>query len=172
MKKISYLFVFLILLTNISSCAGYKPIFGSSNLEFKIADYIITGDSKLGNQIYSRLYNLSKANKNNTGAENIYISINVTKDKRSTAKNTEGKVLGYKINLSTAVTIKNLMTGKIIVNENFSYSSTFKTQDQFSETKKIENRSLESLINKTYQDLLIKISENIWLKQLWARQQN
>ena len=161
MKKISYLFVFLILLTNISSCAGYKPIFGSSNLEFKIADYIITGDSKLGNQIYSRLYNLSKANKNNTGAENIYISINVTKDKKSTAKNTEGKVLGYKINLTTTIIVRNFITDKQILNENFSSSSSYKVQNKYSDTIKLEQKAVNNLINKTYQDFLIKLSENI-----------
>ena len=64
MKKISYLLISLFLLVNIVACAGYKPIFSSSNLEFKIADYSIIGDKKLGNQIYSKLYNLSKSNKN------------------------------------------------------------------------------------------------------------
>ena len=29
------------------------------------------------------------------------------------------------------------------------------------QTKKLENRAIEKLINKTYQDLLIKLSENI-----------
>ena len=161
MKKASYLFVFLILLTNISSCAGYKPIFSSSKLEFKIADYIITGDSKLGNQIYSRLYNLSKTNENNTGAENIYISINVTKDKKSTAKNTAGKVLGYKINLSTTIIVINFITDKQILNENFSSSSSYKVQNKYSDTIKLEQKAVNNLINKTYQDFLIKLSENI-----------
>ena len=60
MKKIYYYLILLVFLTNISACAGYKPIFGSTNLEFKIADYEITGNKKIGNQIYSRLYNLSQ----------------------------------------------------------------------------------------------------------------
>ena len=59
MKKISYLLISLIFLINISACTGYKPIFGSSNLEFKIADYSISGDKKLGNKIYVKLYSLS-----------------------------------------------------------------------------------------------------------------
>ena len=73
MKKISYLLIWLIFLINISACTGYKPIFGSSNLEFKIVDYSISGDKTLGNQIYSKLYNFSKSNENATGAKNIYI---------------------------------------------------------------------------------------------------
>ena len=161
MKKISYLLISLIFLINISACAGYKPIFGSSNLEFKIVDYSISGDKRLGNQIYSRLYDFSKSTENVKGAKNIYILINSSQNKNVTAKNSEGKILGYRVSLSTAITAKDLMTGNEILNETFSYSSTYKTQDEFFETKKLENQTIENLINTTYQDLLIKLSEKL-----------
>ena len=161
MKKISYLLISLILLLNISACTGYKPIFSSSNIEFKITDYSITGDKKLGNQIYSKLYNLSQTTRNTSEVKNIYILINVLKEKNATAKNSSGKILAYKINLSTTVIVDNFTTGNQILNENFAFSSSYKVQDQYSETKKIESRSVENLIDKTYQDLLIKLSENI-----------
>ena len=161
MKKISYLLISLILLLNISACTGYKPIFSSSNIEFKITDYSITGDKKLGNQIYSKLYNLSQTTKNTSEVKNIYILINVIKEKKATAKNSAGKILAYKINLSTTVIVKNFTTGNQILNENFTSSSSYKVQDQYSETIKLENRAIENLINKICQDLLIKLSENI-----------
>ena len=161
MKKISYLLISLILLLNISACTGYKPIFSSSNIQFKITDYSITGDKKLGNQIYSKLYNLSQITKNTSEVKNIYILINVLKEKNATAKNSSGKILAYKINLSTTVIVKNFMTGNQILNENFAFSSSYKVQDQYSETIKLENRAIQNLINRTYQDLLIKLSENI-----------
>ena len=63
MKKVFYRLISIILLINVCACAGYKPIFSSSNLKFKISDYSISGDKKLGNQIYSKLYNLSKSSK-------------------------------------------------------------------------------------------------------------
>ena len=53
------------------------------------------------------------------------------------------------------------MTGNEILNENFDFSSVYKAQDQYSETIKLENRAIENLINKIYQDLLIKLSQNI-----------
>ena len=161
MKKISYILISLIFLININACAGYKPIFGSSNLEFEITDYSISGDKRLGNQIYSKLYDFSKSKKNVTGAKNIYILIDSSQNKSATAKNSTGKILGYKINLSTTVTAKDLMTGNDILNETFSYSSTYKTQDELFETKKLENQIIENLINTTYQDLLIKLSEKL-----------
>ena len=80
MKKIPYLFISFIILINIGACAGYKPIFSSSNLEFKIADYSISGDKKLGNQIYSKLYNLSQSAKKTSETKNIYLLINVSKE--------------------------------------------------------------------------------------------
>ena len=161
MKKTSYLFISFIILINIGACAGYEPIFGSSNLEFKIADYSISGDKKLGNQIYSKLYDLSRSTKKTSETKNIYLLINVSKDKNATAKDSAGKILGYKINLSTTITIKDVMTGNEILNENFSFSSTYNAQDQYSETIKLENQTMQNLINNTYQDLLIKLSANL-----------
>ena len=162
MKKISYLFISLILLINISACAGYKPVFSSSNLKFKIADYSIIGDKKLGNQIYSKLYNLSRSAKKTSETKNIYLLINISKDKNATAKDSTGKILGYRINLSTTITIKDVMTGNEILNENLFFSSMYKTQDQYSETIKLENRTMQNLINNTYQNLLTKLSTNLF----------
>ena len=161
MKKISYLLILLIFLINISSCTGYKPILGSSKLEFKIVGYSISGDKKLGNQIYSKLYNSSQSTKKTSETKNIYLLINVSKDKNATAKDSAGKILGYKINLSTTITIKDVMTGNEILHENFSVSSIFKAQDQYSETIKLENQTTKNLINNIYQDLLIKFSANL-----------
>lgn len=164
MKKISSLIISFILLINISACTGYKPIFSSSNLEFNIVDHSIIGDKKLGNQIYSKLYNLSRSTKNSSEAKDIYILINVLKNKTGTAKDSAGKILAYKINLSTTVTVKDFITNNQILNESFVLTSSYKAQDQHYETIKLENKSIEDLINKTYTDLLIKLSENILQK--------
>ena len=161
MKKIFYLLTTFVLLIYIESCTGYKPIFGSSNLEFKIADYSILGDKKLGNKIYSKLYGLSQSTKNTSEIKNIYVSINTSQNKNATTKSSSGKILGYRINLSTIITIKDSMTENEILNDTFSFSSTYKVQDRFSETIKLENQTIENLIEKTYQSLLIKLSENL-----------
>ena len=161
MKKIPHLFILFIILINIVACAGYEPIFGSTNLEFKIVDYSISGDKKLGNKIYSKLYNLSQPNKKNSETKNIYLLINASKNKNATAKDSTGKILGYRINISTTITVQDVMTGNEILSESFSFSSIYKAQDQYSETIKLENKTTENLINKTYQDLLIKLSENL-----------
>ena len=161
MKKISYLLFSIIFITNIYSCSGYKPILSSSNLNFEITDYSIKGDKVLGRQIYSKLKYLSQSNKDKSGAKKIYITIDVSKNKYATAKNSAGKILGYKIDLSTKITVIDGETNKNIFNENFYSSSSYKVQDQYSQTMDLENTLMENLINNTYQDIVIKLSESI-----------
>jgi len=49
MKKITYPILSFIILVFINGCSGYEPIFGSTNLQFEIADYSIEGNKILGN---------------------------------------------------------------------------------------------------------------------------
>ena len=158
MKKITYLTISFILLIGINACAGYKPIFSTSNLQFEISDYSIKGDKSLGKKIYTKLYNLSQSNKNNTAVKNINISIEVSKDKTAKVKNSAGKILEYKISLNTNIEIKDYLTNNQILSHNFNYSSSYKTQDQFSDSLRLENKTIENLLDKTYQDLLIEMS--------------
>ena len=164
MKKITSLIILLFLFININSCSGYKPIFNSSNFQFEIADSLIEGDKKLGNQIYSKLFNLSKSNKNQQKITSIYITINTKKEKKPTSKDSTGKTLEYKISLDTNVAVINYLTKENILNHNFILSTSYKAQDQYSETLKIETKSIENLINRTYEELLIKLSEKISTK--------
>jgi len=161
MKKTIYLIISFIFLTYINACSGYKPIFGSSNLQFEIADHSIKGNKKLGNQIYSKLYNLSNSNKNNPDSQSIHIVIETTKDKIPTVKNSAGKILEYRINLNSNIVVKNYLTNDEILIHNFNSFSSYKVQDQYSETIKLENKATDNLVDETYQDLLIKLSESL-----------
>ena len=161
MKKITFLIISLFLLIYINACAGYKPIFSAGNVKFEIADHSINGDKKLGNKIYSKLYNVFRFNKNNADAQSIKVSINASKDKMATVKNSAGKILEYKINLNTNIVVNNFLTKEQILNEDFNYYSSYKVQDRHSETINLENKTIENLVDKTYQNVLIRISEII-----------
>ena len=158
MKKTAYLIISIIFLSFINACAGYKPIY-TTNLQFEIADYSLKNNEKLGKKLYSKLYNLSKSNKQNTNSQSITIMIDMTKNKEASVKDRAGKILEYRNLLSSNIIIKDYLTDDEILNQNFSYSSTYKVQNKYSETKKIENRSTENLINKIYQNLIIQMSE-------------
>ena len=159
MNKITYLTISVILLIYINACTGYKPIFSSTDLQFDIAEYSIKGNKKLGNQIYSKLHNLLRSDSNNSELKSIHVTIETSKDKNPTVKNSAGKILEYKIILKTEIILKDFVTNSKILNYSTTLSSSYKVQDQYSETKKRENKIIEDLINKTYQDLLIKISD-------------
>ena len=161
MKKKIYLLISIAILVNVFACSGYKPIFSSSNLNFKIVEHSIKGDKKLGNQIYSRLYTLSRSAKDTIESKNLSISIDISKTKTSTAKNTDGKTTAYKISLSTLLIVNDFTSDNKILNENFTFSSSYKVQEQYSDTLKLENKSIENLLDKTYQNLLVSLSESI-----------
>ena len=161
MKKISYLIFSFVFLLLINECTGYKPIFSSTNLLFKIAEHSIEGNQVLGKKIYSKLYNLSKSSKDDQNVRSISLSINVSKDKKGTVKDSAGKILEYKISLKTEVKVKDFITDKNILNHTFVYSLTYNVQDQHSETVKLENKSTEIMINNTYQELLVKLTQSI-----------
>ena len=161
MKKIAYPIFSFILLIFINGCTGYEPIFGSKNLQFKIADFSIEGNKILGNKIYSKLYGISKSTKDDQNVRNIDLLIKVSKDKNATSKNSAGKILEYKITLNTEVEIKDFATDNEILNKTFISSLTYKAQSLYSDTVNLEKKTIENLINKTYQKLLIKLSQNI-----------
>ena len=83
----------------------------------------------------------------------------IAKNKDATAKDKTGKILESRIILNSKIIIKDYLTNKEILNQNFFHSSIYTIQDLYSETIKLENKSTKDLIDKTYQDLLIKMSE-------------
>ena len=145
MKKIVYPIFAFILLVIIYGCSGYEPIFSSKNLQFKIADFSIEGNKILGNKIYSKLHVLSQSTKDDKNVRKIDLLILVSKDKNATVKDSTGKILEYKIILSTEVYIKDFKTGDKILNETFVSSATYKVQDQQSETVNLENKSINNV---------------------------
>ena len=60
--------------------------------------------------------------------------------------------------------MKDPLSNNEIINYQSTASSSYKVQDQHSETLKLENKAIENLIGEVYQDLLIKMSESISTK--------
>ena len=161
MKKIFYLTFLISLFIFVNDCAGYKPIFGSTSLQFEISNYDIEGNKILGNKLYSKLSSLSKSNKVNPDTINLDLLINVTKTKSGTSKDSSGKILEYKINLNTKIKVTDFITGNKLLEKNFNSSLNYKIQDQYSDTIKLENQTIQKLLNKTLQEILIDLSRKI-----------
>ena len=63
--------------------------------------------------------------------------------------------------MNTNIIINDFLTDTTMLKQNFNYSISYKVQDEHADTLKIENQNIENLINKTYQDILIKIPQVI-----------
>ncbi len=160
MKKKYLLILSLILIFSTSACTGYKPIFNSSSLMLEIKKHTIEGDKKLGERMYLKLSNLLKS-KNNKGKKNIDLLINISKNKESSSKDKSGKILEYRITLSTTIKVNNYDTGNLIFAKSFSNSLSYKMQSEYSKSITVENKTIDNLINQTYQEFLITLIQNI-----------
>ena len=164
MKKVTYPIFSFILLIVMNGCVGYEPIFGTTNLQFEIVDYSIEGNKILGKKIYTKLYSLSKSKKDDQNLRSVDLIIKVSKDKIATAKNSAGKILEYKITLNTDVTVTDFLTKNKILSQIFISSLTYRAQNKYSDTVNLENKSIENLLNKTYQELVIRLAQSIITK--------
>ena len=163
MKIINYLILscFIIIFIFFNSCSGYKSIFNPTNLNFEISNYLISGDKILGNQLYTKIKKSTQKGEDQKSPYNFDIFINILKNKEATVKNSTGKILEYKIILSTNFKVNNYLTKEELINNQSSYSTSYKVQDKHFDTIKTENKAVEDLINKISQEILIKISEII-----------
>mgnify|MGYP001498216047 FL=1 len=161
MKKIFYSIFILLAFILINQCADYKPIFSTTDLQFKIVEHEIKGDKSLGNRLYSKLHFLSKSKNDEQNIKNILLILDITKTKSSTSKSSSGKILEYKINLNTSVEAKDYLTNKSILKQNFNSSLNYKVQSKYSDTLILEGKTIDDLIEKTYQDILFNLSKNI-----------
>ena len=60
--------------------------------------------------------------------------------------------------MKTEIRITNASTKKIILEQTFLSSSIYGIQKQYSENIKLENTIVENLLNKTYQEILMKLT--------------
>ena len=160
MKKIFNITFLILIFISINERTGYKPIFGASNLKFQIEEYEVRGNKVLGNKLYSKLHSLSKSSKNKNDVRSFNILIDVSQTKNPTTKDSSGKILEYKIDLAVKIEIIDFITDDIILKKDFNSSLNYKVQSQYSNTLKLENQTIEDLINKTYQEILVNLSKN------------
>ena len=70
----------------------------------------------------------------------------------------------YKITLTAEIKVTDFIDDNKMLEQTFVSSLSYKVQDQHYETVKLENKSIENLLNKIYQELLVKLSQNITTK--------
>ena len=136
MVKFLIRFLFL-LLTIIVITIGYLNFFGLETDKF---DNIIK----------------DKVNK-----RSICLTIDVKKNKIATVKDSTGKISEYKITLNTEVKVIDFLNNNKLLENTFIFSTNYKVQSQYYDTINLENKSIDDLLNNTYRDLLLKLTQNL-----------
>jgi len=158
MKKIIYSILSVFLLINIVGCVGYEPIFNSPKLSLKITEHSLEGNKKLGRKIYSQLNKSFNSSNGSSDTRSVIIVIDTKQNIDPTVKNSAGKVIEYRVQIKTNLLMKDSSSNSELINYTINLSSSYKVQDQYFQTKKLETKTIDELVNKIYQDLLIKIS--------------
>ena len=82
------------------------------------------------------------------------------KDKNATAKDSAGQINEYKITLRTIIKANDYLTNRKILNTIYTSSISYKKQNNYSDTVNAEKKAINNLIDKTYQELLIQLTQN------------
>jgi len=154
-KKILLIFSFLLLLSH----CGYTPIFAVRDNAFEISKFEIHGNEELGTNILKKIKSLQ-----NTTGENlnlIFISINVSKNKKDLVKNVSGEVISYQIEIILNIETKNITTNELIYMGNFNKKINIKKQSQESDMINLENKATEDILNNLSREIIIKINQSI-----------
>lgn len=163
MKKISIILA-IALITMCNSCTGYKPIFNVSDLNFEIMDYSLKGENTIANKIYYKLNNLSKLKNAKLEKRKINLTIEVFKDKEALSKDGTGQALEYKLTLRTKIVVRDFLTNFKILDYKFNSSVGYVVQEQYSNTLKFENNSIDNLTNSIYEEVLIELTNALKTK--------
>ena len=163
MKKITYPVISIIILILITACAEYKPIY-TTDLQFRIADYSVKSNNKLGRKIYTKLYNLSKFSGDNAEVQNVNIIIDAKKVKKAIAKDSTGKILEYRIILNSNIMIKDYLTNEEILKvENLGSVKI----DQLNKNKFDDLLIYKRALHVVTENQRTKEAKNFLLKKIW-----
>ena len=155
MKKIIYFVAVLFLLKILNGC-GYQPIYSSQNINLKIVNQYYEGSTDLAQRVYAKINNILFFDNN---AKEVDLKIFASKNKSTTSTDSSGKALSYKITLNTELTMTNIFSDEVLVNENITLSESYKVKDQAHQTEKLENDVISNLIDRVGQEFLLKISQ-------------
>ena len=146
MRKICLGIVIFSYLTLLQSC-GYKTIYSSNNLQFKI-NKIEYSENNLNNQIVKIIKSFS----NSEASTSYNLEIKTKKEKRVVSKNSKGDPETYEIRIITEINI---------YNENNNYTKSFNSQAKYKNNEnKFKLKQYETEIEK---QIIEKIVEQILL---------
>ena len=153
MKKLIYFAALFFLLMSFNGC-GYQPIYKSQNFNIKIVNHSIEGDQELGRKIYSDLTRTFIGNEN---SKEVDMLIYAKQSKSIALKDSAGNAVKYKITINSELRVTDVNNDRVLVAHNSSLSETYKVLDRLSKTETLENNIISNLIQRTTQELFLKL---------------
>tara|TARA_B100002052_G_C15488992_1_gene422030 strand:- start:98 stop:550 length:453 start_codon:yes stop_codon:yes gene_type:complete len=147
MKKIFIIIVLLIL----NNCAGYEPIFSSKDVNFYIGEITIKEDNKLIRNIVKNLKPYTIQN----DKRRINLELNLDIKEAITLKDPKGNTVSEEMGI--ALEVKTILENNDQIKFNFSEKFTFNNQSNKFELNQYKKRMQINLVEKIYQDLIIRL---------------
>ena len=147
MKKIFIIIVLLIL----NNCAGYEPIFSSKDVNFYIGEITIKEDNRLIRNIVKNLKPYTIQN----DKRRINLELNLDIKEAITLKDSKGNTVSEEMGI--ALEVKTILENNDQIKFNFSEKFTFNNQSNKFELNQYKKRMQINLVEKIYQDLIIRL---------------
>ncbi len=147
MKKI-ILTIALIILTN---CNGYEAVFKSQEVNFYIGQVNNINQDRISNKIQRNLQPYTK----NNNKEKITIDLETNKNEKTLSKDNKGEPVLIELEIVTKVKI--IFTNEEIEEITFTEKFNFNNQSNKFEFQQYKDNIENSLADKIFQNLLIKL---------------
>ena len=147
--------ILILILIFITSC-GYKKLNLEKQASYNIAKITINGEKRIGNLIKNEI----KFNSEKDAKNLIELVIKINKNREVKEKNISNKVIKYTINLQTQIEFKNINKNENYT-ENFNNSYAFDVAKNYSDTISNEKKAIEILTEKTIDQIMTSIKDNI-----------
>ena len=147
MKKL-LIFAIIILLNN---CSGYNPIFSSKEINFYIEEIKINNDNKL---IRNLVKNLKPYTINNN-KKKIFLELNLEIKEKVTLRDEKGDMSQEEMKI--ILDVKSLLPNNSTKNFQFVETFVFNNQSNKFELNQYKKSIQTTLIDKIYQDLILKL---------------
>lgn len=150
MKILKKIFFTILILSFLQSC-GYQPLLSSQNQKFSVTNVNIYGDKKLARTLGNYFGEID-------GVSNTLIfEIKANKQKVISNRTSIGATSEYTVNIKFDLKVISEKNNKIVFEQNFSRSNSFKTSKVHLDTLNRENK----IVDNSIKDIAEQISKRL-----------
>ena len=151
MKTLNKISFFFLILSFLQSC-GYQPLLTDKYQKFNVSNVYIFGDKKLARTLGNYFGEIE-------GVENnLTFEITASKEKIISNRTSVGATSEYTVAISFKLKVIDEKNNKIVLNQNFSRSDSFKTSKVHIDTLNRENKIVDNNIKGIAEEITKKLN--------------